>query len=62
MPCLNEAEILIACIENARLGITQAGGGLIVDDGSPDGAIVIAEKLGAHVIHVRERSVEGYCG
>ncbi len=58
MPCLNEAETLAACIEKARLGITRAGVRgeiLIADNGSNDGSIVIAEKLGAKVVHVREK-------
>jgi Glycosyltransferases involved in cell wall biogenesis len=58
MPCLNEAETLARCIENARLGIQRAGVRgqiLIADNGSKDSSALIAEKLGACVIHVKEK-------
>jgi glycosyltransferase involved in cell wall biosynthesis len=55
MPCLNEAETLATCIEMAKRGIERAGvsGEVIVaDNGSTDGSIEIAEKLGARVVRV----------
>jgi glycosyltransferase involved in cell wall biosynthesis len=58
MPCLNEAETLARCIQNARLGIQRAGVRgqiLIADNGSKDSSVLIAEKLGACVVHVKEK-------
>ncbi len=58
MPCLNEAETIVACIEKARLGIERAGVTgevLIGDNGSTDGSIELAEKHGARVVHVSEK-------
>jgi glycosyltransferase involved in cell wall biosynthesis len=58
MPCLNEAETLARCIENAKLGIQRSGvrGEIIVaDNGSTDGSQAIAEKLGARVVAVKEK-------
>src|SRR5579862_5437334 len=58
MPCLNEAETLAACIQKARSGIERAGVSgeiLIADNGSTDGSIEIAEKLGARVVRVKEK-------
>jgi glycosyltransferase involved in cell wall biosynthesis len=58
MPCLNEAETLGACIENARLGIERSGVRgeiLVADNGSKDDSVQIAERLGARVVHVKEK-------
>jgi glycosyltransferase involved in cell wall biosynthesis len=58
MPCLNEAETLACCIEQARLGLQRAGvrGEIVVaDNGSANGSQAIAEKLGARVVSVKER-------
>jgi glycosyltransferase involved in cell wall biosynthesis len=58
MPCLNEAETLGSCIENARLGIQRSGvcGEILVaDNGSKDNSVRIAEKLGARVVHVTKK-------
>jgi len=58
MPCLNEAETLAACIEKARIGIDRSGvpGEIVVaDNGSKDDSVLIAEKLGARVVHVKEK-------
>ena len=58
MPCLNEAETLAACIEKARLGIQRSGVRgeiLVADNGSEDSSVEIAQKLGARVVHVKER-------
>lgn len=52
MPCLNEAETLAACIQKARLGLERAGVRgeiLVADNGSTDGSVALAEKLGARV-------------
>lgn len=62
MPCLNEAEWLPHCIDNARaalrimqrdLGLT--GEILVADNGSEDGSQVVARALGARVVDVAER-------
>src|SRR5580692_3102004 len=58
MPCLNEADTLAACIQKARLGLERAGVSgeiLVADNGSTDGSIEIAEKLGARVVRVKEK-------
>ena len=58
MPCLNEAETLARCIENAQAGIEHSGvrGEIIVaDNGSTDGSQAIAQKLGARVVPVKEK-------
>ena len=58
MPCLNEGETLAGCIEKARLGIQRSGVRgeiLVADNGSSDDSVLIAEKLGARVIHVRKK-------
>ena len=58
MPCLNEAETLGACIEKARLGIERSGVRgeiLVADNGSKDDSVLIAEKLGARVVHVEKK-------
>jgi glycosyltransferase involved in cell wall biosynthesis len=58
MPCLNEAETIARCIEKARLGLARAGVPgeiLIADNGSTDGSQAIAEKLGVHVVAVKEK-------
>ena len=58
MPCLDEAETLAACIEKAQRGIAAAGVEgevLVADNGSTDGSIEIAERLGATVVRVPEK-------
>ncbi len=58
MPCLNEAETLRGCIEKARLGTVRSGVRgeiLVADNGSQDDSVQIAEKLGARVVHVKEK-------
>ena len=57
MPCLNEAETLSACIDQARQGLQRAkveGEILIADNGSRDGSVEIATQSGARVVHVKE--------
>jgi glycosyltransferase involved in cell wall biosynthesis len=58
MPCLNEADTLAQCIQEAQIGIQKSGvrGEIIVaDNGSQDDSVSIAEKLGARVVHARKR-------
>ncbi len=60
MPCLNEAETIVACIAKAKLGLERAGVTgevLIADNGSTDGSIELAEKHGARVVRV---AAKGY--
>jgi len=58
MPCLNEAETLEICIREAQQGLRDAqvsGEIIIADNGSTDGSIEIAERLGARVVHVKAK-------
>jgi hypothetical protein len=53
MPCLNEAETISICVEKANSFLARsgiAGEVLIVDNGSADGSVELAEKGGARVI------------
>lgn len=58
MPCLNEALTLAVCIEKAQRALLAnglVGEVLIADNGSTDGSVAIAEKLGARVVSVVDR-------
>lgn len=58
MPCLNEAETLETCIIKAKKFLSENnidGEILISDNGSTDGSIQIAERLGARVVHASEK-------
>jgi hypothetical protein len=58
MPCLNEAETLADCIDQARDFLARQridGEVLIADNGSTDGSIHIAEEHGARVVHVARK-------
>ena len=58
MPCLDEAETLAGCIDEARAFLAREridGEIVIADNGSTDGSIGIAEAHGARVVHVRFR-------
>lgn len=58
MPCLNEAETLETCILKAQDALREgnvAGEIIIADNGSTDGSIEIAERLGARVVRVKAR-------
>jgi len=58
MPCLNEAETLAACIRKAQRALAEsgiAGEVIIADNGSTDGSVDIAERLGARVVKVQAR-------
>ncbi len=58
MPCLNEEETVAVCVEKAvgwlqRRGIP--GEVLVVDNGSTDRSVELAEAAGARVVHERRR-------
>jgi glycosyltransferase involved in cell wall biosynthesis len=58
IPCLNEANSIGFCVEKAVQAFRAAGlrGEVVVaDNGSTDGSVEIAEKLGARVEHVAQR-------
>jgi len=58
MPCLNEADTLEACIRKAQHAIREhaiSAEIIIADNGSTDGSLQIAERLGARVVEVKER-------
>jgi glycosyltransferase involved in cell wall biosynthesis len=60
IPCLNEAQSIAFCIEKAMAAFMNAGirGEVVVgDNGSTDGSVEIAQRLGAHVVPV---SIKGY--
>jgi len=58
MPCLNEAETLETCIRKAQRALREAnlaGEIVIADNGSSDGSVEMAERLGARVVRVEAR-------
>jgi len=58
IPCLNEANSIGYCVEKAIGAFQTAGlrGEVVVgDNGSTDGSIEIAEKLGARVVHAEQK-------
>jgi len=60
MPCLNEAETLADCIDDASGFLARAnieGEVLVADNGSTDGSIRIVEQHNARVVHV---PIKGY--
>jgi len=58
MPCLNEADTLETCIRKAQTAIAEFGLSaevIVADNGSTDGSLEIAERLGARVVHVEAK-------
>ena len=58
MPCLNEAETVGRCVEEARAALIAAGLAgvvLVADNGSTDGSQGLAEAAGARVVTVSAR-------
>jgi Glycosyl transferase family 2 len=58
MPCLNEAETLAGCIREAQEAIERLelrAEIVVADNGSTDGSVEIAERLGARVVRVQQR-------
>jgi glycosyltransferase involved in cell wall biosynthesis len=58
IPCLNEADTLADCIEIAQRTISEnhiAGEVIAADNGSTDGSLDIAARLGARVVNVPAR-------
>jgi len=58
LPCLDEAETLEICIRKAQdcfAANDVVGQVVVADNGSTDGSIEIAERLGARVVHVTAR-------
>ncbi|MGH7779382.1 MAG: glycosyltransferase family 2 protein [Candidatus Binataceae bacterium] len=58
IPCLNECETLAACIEIAQRAIAAnhiAGEVIVADNGSTDGSVEIARRMGARVVAVSAR-------
>ena len=58
MPCLNEAQTLASCIGKALGALREAnitGEVVVADNGSSDGSVEIAERMGARVVNVRSR-------
>ncbi len=58
LPCLNESETILVCIEKAKASLDSlkvAGEVLVADNGSTDGSQALAISAGARVIDVAER-------
>jgi hypothetical protein len=58
MPCLNEAETIVTCVQKARGFLQQAaidGEVLVADNGSSDGSPELARSAGARVVPIAQK-------
>jgi len=58
MPCLNEAETLLTCIQKAKSFLERSGirGEIIIaDNGSTDGSQQIASEAGARIVQISQK-------
>ncbi|MFP5257857.1 MAG: glycosyltransferase family 2 protein, partial [Acidobacteriota bacterium] len=58
MPCLNEADTVVVCVQKALRGLAAAGATgevILADNGSTDGSQALAEAAGARVVAVPEK-------
>ena len=58
MPCLNEEQTVAICVRKARAWLESAGlqgEVIVVDNGSTDRSVELAEEAGARVVHERRR-------
>src|SRR4051794_22148253 len=58
IPCLNEADTLATCLEKVHRAFRDhaiAGEVIVADNGSTDGSVEIATRMGARVAHVAAR-------
>ena len=58
MPCLNEADTLETCIGKAQRAFQDndiPGEIIVADNGSTDGSVAIAGRMGARVVHVEAK-------
>jgi glycosyltransferase involved in cell wall biosynthesis len=58
LPCLNERETVVVCVQKAVAAIEKAGihgEVLVADNGSTDGSVELAQSAGARVVHVDQR-------
>ncbi len=58
IPCLNEAKTIEAVIAKGSRALERCGVGgeiVVADNGSTDGSVEIATRLGARVVHVAQR-------
>jgi glycosyltransferase involved in cell wall biosynthesis len=58
IPCLNEAENIVQCVQGARKVLEEngiAGEVIVADNGSDDGSAALAEAAGATVVHEPRR-------
>ena len=58
MPCLNEEQTVAICVRKARGWLESAGlqgEVIVVDNGSTDRSVELAEEAGARVVHERRR-------
>src|SRR4029450_7420978 len=58
IPCLDEAETIATCVQKAKQAMERdgfQGEVIVVDHGSKDGSVEIAERAGARVVREEHR-------